>query len=121
MNTEEQRQQFPSHPLYIDTDTRKRLRQLITEDTSYLLVGQTAQTPSFTFHHLQKHIKSRCPVVIQNGRDIAELHKHGLAELKGDTQFAIQQLEGMGKAAEEFRVANMSLKTRLSDLRSNFL
>lgn len=106
-----------SASLFIDVDTRKRVHQAIAEDLSYLLVGNTFQSPSYTLHQIQRHAKTRCPSIVESGKEVSTTRKGPANQLYEDTVFTLQQLDGINRGAEEFKAIGSDLKTRLERLR----
>ena len=103
-----------SRPIYIDSDTKEALRKMFSEDVPYLLANNM-NGPTFTLYHIQKHIKSRCPTLVQAAKDMGNLHDTTLSHLVANANAGAETAGGLVNAAAHLRSMNSKLRDALAD------
>ena len=76
--------------VWIDTSTKQSVQLLADEVT--LLVAVLYNTPTVGCYHVQKHVQSRCPKIIEEGRVLGQKLDRVYKGLAKDTQFAVESL-----------------------------
>ncbi len=88
-----------SNAVWIDSNTKQSVKLLADEVT--LLVAVLYNTPTVGCYHVQKHVQSRCPKVIEEGRTMGRKLDTVYRGLAKDTQFAVESLETQVLASHE--------------------
>ena len=101
-------------PIFIDSDTKEALRKVVVEDIPYLLANNM-NGPSFTLYHVQKHIKSRCPNLVQSAKDMGNLQEKVLSPLVADSMAGAEAAGSLVNAAAHMRAMNSKLRESLAE------
>ena len=97
-----------SNAVWIDTNTKQDAQLLADEVT--LLVAVLYNTPTVGCFHVQKHVQSRCPKIIEEGRCMGQKLDRVYKGLAKDTQFSKESLDTVLTAHDVFSSMSASVK-----------
>lgn len=95
-------------PVWIDSVTKAHIKDFMQESTIY--AATSVNNPSVGLYHVQAHMKTRVPKIVDVGRSIGTTTTKHHKGLKKDTQFGAETCESISKIT-----AFNSIARRISD------